>query len=168
MMPLFLVNDVGMDRVHANLITGLSRISGLFSVFLAGALADRIGRPRTVMLSLGAAGTCAILLGVVQGPWITPLLAFFQAASAASFYPAGFALLASAFPLSVRNLAVSMVLIVATLFGAGGVPPLIGVLADTVFSFAFGVAERRPRLHRVFLPRRRMRRADSRRSIRPR
>jgi MFS transporter, NNP family, nitrate/nitrite transporter len=141
MMPLFLVNDVGMDRVHANLITGLSRISGLFSVFLAGTLVDRIGRPRTVMLSLGAAGTCAILLGVVQGPWITPLLAFFQAASAASFYPAGFALLASAFPLSVRNLAVSMVLIVATLFGAGGVPPLIGVLADTVsFSFAFGAA----------------------------
>jgi len=141
MMPLFLVNDVGMDRVHANLITGLSRISGLFSVFLAGILADRIGRPRTAALSLAAAGTCAILLGVVQGPWMTPLLAFLQAASAASFYPAGFALLSSAFPLSVRNLAVSMVLIVATLFGAGGVPPLIGVLADTVsFSFAFGVA----------------------------
>ena len=74
MMPLFLVNDVGMDRVHANLITGLSRISGLFSVFVAGTLADRIGRPRTVMFSLAAAGTCAILLGVAQGPWITPLL----------------------------------------------------------------------------------------------
>jgi len=141
MMPLFLVNDMGMDRVHANLITGLSRISGLFSVFLAGALADRIGRPRTAVLSLGAAGTCAILLGVAQGPWITPLLAFLQAASAASFYPAGFALLSSVFPLPVRNLAVSMVLIVATLFGSGGVPPLIGVLADTVsFSFAFGAA----------------------------
>jgi NNP family nitrate/nitrite transporter-like MFS transporter len=141
MMPLFLVNDVGMDRVHANLITGLSRVSGLFSVFVAGTLADRIGRPRTVVLSLGAAGTCAILLGVAQGPWITPLLAFFQAASAASFYPAGFALLSAAFPLPVRNLAVSMVLIVATLFGAGGVPPLIGLLADTVsFSFAFAAA----------------------------
>jgi NNP family nitrate/nitrite transporter-like MFS transporter len=141
MMPLFLVNDVGMDRVHANLITGLSRVSGLFSVFVAGTLADRIGRPRTVVLSLGAAGTCAILLGVAQGPWITPLLAFFQAASAASFYPAGFSLLSSAFPLPVRNLAVSMVLILATLFGAGGVPPLIGFLADAVsFSFAFGAA----------------------------
>jgi len=141
MMPLFLVNDVGMDRVHANLITGLSRISGLVSVFLAGTLADRIGRPRTVVLSLGAAGTCAVLLGVVQGPWITPLLAFLQAASAASFYPAGFSLLSSVFPLPVRNLAVSMVLILATLFGAGGVPPLIGFLADTVsFSFAFGTA----------------------------
>jgi fucose permease len=34
-----------------------------------------------------------------------------------------------------------MVLIVATLFGAGGVPPLIGFLADAVsFSFAFAAA----------------------------
>jgi MFS transporter, NNP family, nitrate/nitrite transporter len=141
MMPLFLVTDVGMDRPHANLITGLSRISGLFSVFLAGALADRIGRPRTVVLALAAAGGCAVLLGVLQGPWITPVLAFLQAASAASFYPAGFSLLSSAFALPVRNLAVSMVLIVATLLGAGGVPPLIGLLADTVsFSFAFGAA----------------------------
>jgi NNP family nitrate/nitrite transporter-like MFS transporter len=141
MMPLFLVNDVGMGRVHANLITGLSRISGLFSVLVAGALADRIGRPRAAVLSLTAAGACAVLLGVVQGPWITPVLAFLQAASAASFYPAGFSLLSSVFPLPVRNLAVSMVLILATLFGAGGVPPLIGLLADTVsFSFAFSVA----------------------------
>jgi MFS transporter, NNP family, nitrate/nitrite transporter len=141
MMPLFLVNDVGMDRVSANLVTGLSRISGLFSVFLAGVLADRIGRPRTVVCALAAAGTCAALLGVLQGAWITPLLAFLQAASAASFYPAGFSLLSSVFPAAARNLAVSMVLIVATLFGAGGVPPLIGFLADTVsFSFAFGAA----------------------------
>ena len=141
MMPLFLVNDLGMDRAHANLITGLSRVSGLFSVFVAGALADRVGRPRAAAFSLAAAGTCAVLLAVVQGPWITPVLAFLQAASAASFYPAGFSLLSSVFPLPVRNLAVSMVLIMATLFGAGGVPPLIGLLADTVsFSFAFGVA----------------------------
>lgn len=141
MMPLFLVNDVGVDRVHANLITGLSRISGLFSVLIAGALADRIGRPRAAVLSLAAAGACAVLLGAVRGPWVTPALAFLQAASAASFYPAGFALLSSVFPLPVRNLAVSMVLILATLFGAGVVPPLIGLLADTVsFSFAFGAA----------------------------
>jgi NNP family nitrate/nitrite transporter-like MFS transporter len=141
MMPLFLVNDVGMGRVHANLITGLSRISGLFSVFVAGALADRIGRPRAAVISLTAAGACAVLLGLVQGPWITPVLAFLQAASAASFYPAGFSLLSSVFPLPIRNLAVSMVLILATLFGAGGVPPLIGFLADTVsFSFAFAAA----------------------------
>jgi NNP family nitrate/nitrite transporter-like MFS transporter len=141
MMPLFLVSDVGMDRLPANLITGLSRISGLFSVFLAGALADRIGRRRTVMVSLTAAGSCAVLLGLLRGPWITPALIFLQSAFAASFYPAGFSLLSSVFPVPVRNVAVSMVLIFATLIGAGAVPPLIGFLADTVsFSFAFGAA----------------------------
>jgi MFS family permease len=93
------------------------------------------------MLSLAAAGCCAILLGTLRGPWITPLLVVLQAASAASFYPAGFSLLSSAFPPGVRNVAVSMVLILASLFGGGGVPPLIGVLADGhSFSFAFGAA----------------------------
>jgi NNP family nitrate/nitrite transporter-like MFS transporter len=141
MMPLFLVNDVGMDRTPANLITGLSRLSALFSVFIAGALADRIGRLRTVKLSLGAAGTCAVLLGVLRGPWITPPLIFLQAGFAASFYPAGFSLLSSVFPLPVRNVAVSMVLILASLIGAGVVPPLVGFLADRYsFSFAFGAA----------------------------
>ena len=141
MMPLFLVNDLGMDRTPANLITGLSRLSALFSVFIAGALADRIGRLRTVKLSLGAAGTCAMLLGVLRGPWITPPLIFLQAGFAASFYPAGFSLLSSVFPLPVRNVAVSMVLILASLIGAGVVPPLVGFLADRFsFSFAFGAA----------------------------
>jgi NNP family nitrate/nitrite transporter-like MFS transporter len=141
MMPLFLVNEVGMDRLPANLVTGLSRVSGLVSVFLAGALADRIGRSRTVMLSLAAAGSCAVLLGVLRGPWITPPLIFLQAAFAASFYPAGFSLISSVFPLPIRNVAVSMVLILATLVGAGGVPPLIGLLADHFsFALAFGAA----------------------------
>jgi NNP family nitrate/nitrite transporter-like MFS transporter len=141
MMPLFLVSDAGMDRVSANLLTGLSRIAGLLSVFLAGALADRIGQRRTVLLSLAGSGLSALLLGTLRIPWTTPVLTFLQAASAASFYPPGLSLLSSVFPPATRNVAVSMVLILATLVGAGGVPPLIGVLADHVsFSFAFGAA----------------------------
>ena len=82
-----------------------------------------------------------MLLGVLRGPWITPPLIFLQAAFAASFYPAGFSLLSSVFPLPVRNVAVSMVLILASLIGAGVVPPLVGFLADRYsFSFAFGAA----------------------------
>jgi MFS family permease len=130
-----------MARVSANLVTGLSRISALGSVFLAGALADRIGRTHTVRFSLVGAGTCAVLLGVLRGPWITPPLLFLQAAFAAAFYPAGFSLLSSVFLLPVRNVAVSMVLILAMLGGGGGVPPFVGFLADHwSFSFAFGAA----------------------------
>lgn len=141
MLPLFLVSETGMDRVSANTLTGLSRVTGLFSVFIAGALADRIGQRRTVLLSLAGSGTSTLLLGTLGGPWTTPPLVFLQAACAASFYPPGFSLLSTVFPPSLRNVAVSMVLVLATLVGAGGVPPLVGVLADHVsFSFAFGVA----------------------------
>jgi MFS transporter, NNP family, nitrate/nitrite transporter len=141
MMPLFLVNAAGMTRGSANLATGLSRMSALGSVFLAGVLADRIGRSQTVRLALGAAGVCAVLLGVLRGPWCTPLLLFLQAAAAASFYPAGFSLLSSVFPLPVRHVAISMVMVFASFVGAGGVPPSVGYLADHFsFSFAFCAA----------------------------
>jgi NNP family nitrate/nitrite transporter-like MFS transporter len=141
MMPLFLVTDAGLARPAANLLTGLSRLSALGSVFLAGILADRIGPARTARLSLAAAGGCALLLGALPGSWITPILLFLQAASAAAFYPAGFAWLSSVFPSSIRHVAVSAVFVLAALIGAGGVPPIVGVLADHFsFSVAFAAA----------------------------
>jgi len=104
-------------------------------------LADRLGRSRTVAISLAGAGVCAITVALFRGPWITPPLIFLQAAFAAAFYPAGFAMLSTVFPLPLRNVAVSMVMILGFLVGAGGVPPVIGYLADSYsFSFAFSAA----------------------------
>jgi MFS family permease len=141
MLPLFLISELGLDRLPANLITGLTRVSGLFSVLIAGALADRLGRSRTVAVSLAAAGACTVMLGLVRGPWITPLLIFLQAAFAAAFYPPGFAMLSAVFPLPLRNVAVSMIMILGVLVGSGGVPPAIGFLADRYsFSLAFSAA----------------------------
>jgi NNP family nitrate/nitrite transporter-like MFS transporter len=141
MLPLFLVNAVGLDRFPANMITGLTRVSALFSVFLSGMLADRMGRSRTAALSLAAAGACTILLGLFHDPWIAAPLIFLQAACAAAFYPPAFAMLSGGFPRSRRNVAVSLIMIVAILVGAGGVPPLVGFLADSFsFSLAFSVA----------------------------
>ena len=139
MLPLFLVYQVGLDRLAANLITGLTRLSGLISVFISGALADRIGRSRAVALCLAGAGVCTVLLGLFRGPWITPAVILLQAASAAAFYPAAFAMLSVVFPLPLRSVAVSMIMILGILFGAGSVPAVVGFLADGhSFAFAFG------------------------------
>jgi MFS family permease len=141
MLPLFLVNEVGLDRFSANMITGLTRVSGLISVFFSGALADRVGRSRTVALCLAAAGLCTLILGLFRGPRITPAVIFIQAGCAAAFYPAAFAMLSAVFPLPLRNVAVSMIMVLGALLGAGGVPPAIGFLADrSSFSLAFSAA----------------------------
>ncbi len=141
MMPLFLINAVGMDRFSANMITGLTRVSALPSVFISGVLADRLGRLRAVAASLAAAGACALMVALVRGPWISPLLIFLQAGCVASFYPAGYAMLSTVFPAPFRNIAVSVVMSISVLVGGGAVPPAIGFLADRYsFSLAFGVA----------------------------
>jgi MFS family permease len=116
-------------------------VSGLFSVLVSGALADRLGRARTVAISLGAAGACTVALALLRGPWISPLLIFFQAAFAAAFYPAAFAMVSAVFPLPLRNVAISMIMVFGVLVGAGGVPPAVGFLADRYsFSLAFAMA----------------------------
>jgi NNP family nitrate/nitrite transporter-like MFS transporter len=141
MMPLFLIHAVGLDRFSANMITGLTRISALLSVFISGLLADRLGRSRAVAASLAAAGACALMVALVRGPWISPLLIFLQAGCVASFYPAGYAMLSTVFPTPFRNIAVSMIMILGVLVGAGGVPPAVGFLADRYsFSVAFAAA----------------------------
>ena len=141
MLPLFLVNEVGLNRMSANLITGLTRVSAPGSVLAAGLLTDRIGRRRTIALSLAGAGCSTLALGLVPSPWTSPFLIFVQAAFAAAVYPSAFAIIAALFPLPLRNVAISMIMIVGVLFGAGAVPPIIGMLADRFsFSLAFTAA----------------------------
>ncbi len=135
MMPLFLVNELGLDRERANTIVGLSRLAGLLAVYCAGLITDRVGAQRALVLFLSAIGGLTLLLGLLRGPLATPALLFLQCAACASFFPAAFALVSQLFAPQRRNLALSVVLLVGFLFGGGVVPSAIGWIAQA-FSFA--------------------------------
>lgn len=130
MMPLFLVEEVGLEREAANLIAGLCRVPGVAVVFLAGVVTDRIGHRRALTLFLAATGTFTILLGLLHGRLVTPLLIFAQAAAAVCFFPVGFSMIALIFPAGLRGLAVSLVTVIGSLLGAGAIPAGIGYLAE--------------------------------------
>ncbi len=138
MMPLFLVSEIGMERELANTITGLSRVSGIMAIFISGMITDRIGHRRALMLILSTTGVLTVLMGLVHGRVATSLLVFLQAAAGACFFPAGFSMVSLIFPPGLRSLAVSMVTIIGSLFGAGAIPPAIGYLAE-VSSFSFSL-----------------------------
>ncbi len=135
MMPLFLVNELGLDRERANTIVGLSRLAGLLAVYCAGLITDRVGAQRALVLFLSAIGGLTLLLGLLRGPLATPALLFLQCAACASFFPAAFALVSQLFAPQRRNLALSIALLVGFLFGGGVVPSAIGWTAQ-VYSFA--------------------------------
>lgn len=138
MLPLFLVNEIGFEREFANTIIGLSHVSGVIIIFFSGLITDRIGAKRAMALFAGTTGVLTLMLGFFHGSFVTPALVFLQATSIACFFPPALVIAALILPPRLRGLALSLVLIVAILFGEGVVPPGVGYLAEAV-SFSFGI-----------------------------
>jgi NNP family nitrate/nitrite transporter-like MFS transporter len=138
MLPLFLVNEVGMPRAGANTITGLSRLSCLAVLFVAGWLTDRTGDRRALLLCLTTTGALTLCMGLFPGPTLTPVFIFVQAAAGVLFFPPAFAAVSRIAPAQMRNLAISLTTAVGVILGGGGVPAGIGYLAEVAsFSLAF-------------------------------
>ncbi len=137
MLPLFLVHEVRFDRELANTIVGLSHLSGVIIIFSSGVITDRIGAKRATAVFSLAAGISTLMLGILHGSFITPTLVFLQAASIACLFPPVLVIASVNSPADLRNLTLSLLLIVSILFGGGAIPPAIGYLAEAVsFSFA--------------------------------
>ncbi len=137
MLPLYLVSGVGLSWETANTITGVSRVSSLIAIFVSGWLTDRIGYRRTLLLTLGSTGVLTIALGVMHGPVLTPALILFQSGVASLFFPPAFVAVSQLVPPHMRNLAISLTIALGIILGGGGVPSLIGYLAE-VASFTVG------------------------------
>jgi len=137
MLPLFLVSEHGMDLVKANVIIGLSQASGLFTVILAGFVADKVGQKLTMGVVLMGAGIATLLLGILEGGWLL-LILFLQPMVLNSFFPSAFAALARVAPPSLRSVTNSLGLPVSFLIGGGMLPFLIGYLGET-YTFSAGI-----------------------------
>jgi len=137
MLPLYLVSGVGLSWETANTITGVSRVSSLLAIFVSGWLTDRIGYRRTLLLTLASTGVLTIALGTVHGPVLTPALIFFQSGAASLFFPPAFVAVSQLVPPHMRNLGISLTIALGIILGGGGVPSLIGYLAE-VASFTAG------------------------------
>jgi MFS family permease len=85
-----------------------------------------------------AGGYCIGLLGSGFASFrIKPRWTIIFSTLAVCFFPAGFAMVSLIFPSYLRNLAVSMIMIIGFILGWGAIPPGIGYVADR-FSFSLG------------------------------
>ena len=140
LLPLFLVSDVGMTLRAANGITSLSRVACLAVAFLSGWLTDRMGHRRALAVALTTTASLNLCLGLFPGPALTPIFVFLQGAAAVMFFPPAFAAVSRLFPAQMRNLAIALTTAVGVFLGGGGVPALVGYLAEVAsFSTAFTV-----------------------------
>jgi NNP family nitrate/nitrite transporter-like MFS transporter len=137
MLPLFLVTEHGVSQDWANTLVGISRISTLGTAFIGGWATDRLGAKTVLMSVFLVTGILTLLLGLVSTPWVA-VLVFLQPMLAVCAFPAGFAALSSISTPENRNVAVSLGIPIAFVFGAGVVPMLIGIIADKGY-FSWGI-----------------------------
>jgi NNP family nitrate/nitrite transporter-like MFS transporter len=140
MLPLFLVTESGMTLRAANSLTGLSRVACLAVAFVSGWLTDRMGHRHALTVALTTTASLNLCLGLFPGPLLTPIFVFLQGAAAVMFFPAAFAAVSHLVPGQMRNLGVALTTAVGVFLGGGGVPALVGYLAEAAsFSTAFTV-----------------------------
>jgi NNP family nitrate/nitrite transporter-like MFS transporter len=132
------VTDKGIDRNWANTIIAASRISGIGMAFLAGWITDRVGAGRTMTMVFLLTGIATLLLGAASNSWVI-LVVFLQPVVAVCFFPPGFAALSSIGPSHSRNVAVSLTVPVAFIFGGGLIPMAIGMMGDAGY-FSLGIS----------------------------
>lgn len=138
MLPLYLVNDHGMDLDRANLLVSVSRLACMGAAFLSGWISDRMGPQRTLAIIFAATGVMTLGLGLASGPWLLVCL-FLQPALAVCFFPPAFSAIAHLGPVSSRSVTVSLTVPPAFMVGGGMLPAAIGWLGER-FSFGLGIA----------------------------
>jgi sugar phosphate permease len=137
MLPLFFVNERGMDLTLANTLIGLSQVSGIVMVFVAGWITDKVGQKPAMVASLLAAAVFTILLGTLHGGPLL-LVLFVQPAVLSSFFPAAFGALSRIAPPALRSVATALGPPFAFLVGGGVLPATIGYLGET-YTFSLGI-----------------------------
>ena len=137
MLPLFFVKERGFDLGTANLLLGLSQLTGLTVVFVAGMLADRFGLKVMMGVALGGAAVLTLAIGVLEGVPLVFVL-FLQSAVLTAFFPTGYAAMARVSHPSLRSVTSAAGSAIAFLLGAGGIPLVIGHVA-TFSTFSVGI-----------------------------
>jgi NNP family nitrate/nitrite transporter-like MFS transporter len=137
-MPLYLINEHGMQRSVANILLSLCRVSGLVLVNLAGWASDRLGTKRSIKVVMALGGLLTLGLGLAPTSIVMVLL-FLQPMIGTCLFPAMMKAMAELFPAQSRTLAVALSLAMSVFLGGGAMPAGIGWLAESS-SFGTGIA----------------------------
>jgi NNP family nitrate/nitrite transporter-like MFS transporter len=137
-LPLYLIKERGIDFHFANTLFGISRVAGTFVSILTGFLIDRYGYRTMLIFSLVTTGLSTIGLSLSSSlPMILTTL-ILQATLSLAFFPAGLAAVSNLTVLSERSMAIGVAVSIGVIFGMGGAPFALGLIADR-YSFQVGI-----------------------------
>ena len=137
-LPLYLIKERGIDFHFANTLFGISRVAGTFVSILTGFLIDRYGYRTMLILSLVTTGLSTIGLSLSSSLPMILVSLILQATLSLAFFPAGLAAISNLTTLSERSMAIGVAVSIGVIFGMGGAPFILGLVADHL-SFRVGI-----------------------------
>jgi NNP family nitrate/nitrite transporter-like MFS transporter len=129
MIPLYLVDDHGFSREHANQLLAVSRVSSCAMPFLAGWITDKWGAKPAIILSLVANVSTLLGLGLATGNALIAMVILQPMFSVLIFVPA-FTVLAMAFNPQDRAVAIAIMGPFNATIGIGLFPTFLGHMGD--------------------------------------
>ena len=137
-LPLYLIKERGIELHFANTLFGVSRFAGVFVSILIGFLTDRYGYRKMLTASLLATGLSTICLSAASTLPLILITLLLQATFSLGFFPVGLVAISKFTSLSERSMATGVILSIGVIFGMGGTPFVLGMIADH-FSFKVGI-----------------------------
>jgi MFS family permease len=135
-LSLVLMRDFGMSPARAGLLMTCHGLGAIVSVLTGGVLTDRLGRRRTLVLSMFGGGALAVAMGFAPSlTWFVPLLIAFGFL-ADLYRPAASAIISDLLPSGERALGFAAFRVAVNLGFAFGVV-MGGVLADVDWRLLF-------------------------------
>ena len=138
MLPLYLINERGMEYAFANNLVGISRVGGIVIQVFVGIFVDRYGYKRILFLGLLTTGLSTLSLSLVPSFSLLVITLFIQAALSLVFFPVALAAIAKLTSPEERPMGIGAIISSGVIFGMGGAPLLLGIIAD-LFSFQVGI-----------------------------
>lgn len=135
-LALYLTGRQGFSVGAAGAVLTVFGAGGLLAQPLGGALADRLGRRRTLAVAMWAGAASMLLLGAARGTALIVLAAFLVGVTAELYRPASQALVADVIPPAERPRAYGL-LFWAVNLGWAVATTLGGVLAEHGFTLLF-------------------------------
>jgi len=137
-LPLYLIKERGIDLYLANTLFGISRVGGIFVSISMGFLTDRYGYQTMLKWSLLMTGLTTISLSLSCTLPLILITLTLQATFSLAFFPVGLAAISKLTSLSERSMAIGVIISIGVIFGMGGTPFLLGVIADHL-NFKVGI-----------------------------
>lgn len=138
MLPLYLIKERGMDFGFANTLLGISRALGMIVPVATGIMTDRYGFRGILKWSIFATGVSTIGLALSSSISLILITLILQALLSLAFFPVAFMTISKLTPISGRSMTIGFIIAIGVIFGIGGAPLIIGLVADHL-SFKVGI-----------------------------